>query len=102
MLPTVALPLLQYIQCCNIGRYGEWIEKGFQFTRLAVQEPNGVMILQASYGLKTRFGNYTDFNPYFGEPYVVDSSSTAGSGISAQRSPPSNILTSTLCLHCTM
>ena len=29
-----------------LDRYQEWIEKGFQFTRLAVQEPYGVMILQ--------------------------------------------------------
>ena len=29
-----------------LEKYEEWIEKGFQFTRLAVQEPYGVMILQ--------------------------------------------------------
>ena len=31
-----------------LEKYEEWIEKGFQFTRLAVQEPYGVMILQVS------------------------------------------------------
>ena len=29
-----------------LSRYEKYIEKGFQFTRLAVQEPNGVMILR--------------------------------------------------------
>ncbi|CAB4068103.1 ASICN [Lepeophtheirus salmonis] len=52
-------------------KYGEWIQKGFQFTRLAVQEPYGVMILRASYGTKKRYGNSTDFNPYFGTDYGI-------------------------------
>ncbi len=30
-----------------LERHQKWIERGFQFTRLAVQEPYGVMILQA-------------------------------------------------------
>ncbi len=29
-----------------LDQHGKWIEKGSQFTRLAVQEPYGVMILQ--------------------------------------------------------
>ena len=29
-----------------LKKYGEYIEKGFQFTRMAVQEPYGVMVLQ--------------------------------------------------------
>lgn len=54
-----------------LDKFQEWIEQGFQFTRLAVQEPYGVMILQASYGMRKRFGNYTDFNPYFGTDYGI-------------------------------
>ena len=29
-----------------LEKHQKWIERGFQFTRLAVQEPYGVMILQ--------------------------------------------------------
>ena len=32
----------------HLEKYGEYVEKGFQFTRMAVQEPDGVMILQES------------------------------------------------------
>ena len=32
-----------------LDQFREFIEKGFQFTRLAVQEPYGVMILQVRY-----------------------------------------------------
>lgn len=31
-----------------LDQFRTYIEKGFQFTRLAVQEPNGVMILQVN------------------------------------------------------
>ncbi len=34
-----------------LERHRKWIEKGFQFTRLAVQEPYGVMILQVAESL---------------------------------------------------
>ena len=32
-----------------LERFRKYIEKGFQFTRLAVQEPYGVMILKVPY-----------------------------------------------------
>ncbi len=31
-----------------LEKHQKWIERGFQFTRLAVQEPYGVMILQVT------------------------------------------------------
>ena len=40
-----------------LEQFREYIEKGFQFTRLAVQEPYGVMILKASYGMKHRLAS---------------------------------------------
>ncbi|XP_023324842.1 uncharacterized protein LOC111698676 [Eurytemora carolleeae] len=54
-----------------LERFREFIEKGAQFTRLAVQEPWGVMILQASYGGIKKAGSSTDFNPYFGTDYGI-------------------------------
>ena len=42
-----------------LNEFRQYIEKGYQFTRLAVQEPFGVMILKASYGMKHRFANVT-------------------------------------------
>ena len=47
------------------------IETGFQFPRLAVQEPQGIMILRASYGEDMLYGNYSDFNPLFGTDYGI-------------------------------
>jgi len=54
-----------------LERFREFIEKGAQFTRLAVQEPWGVMILQASFGNIKMDGASTDFNPYFGTDYGI-------------------------------
>ena len=42
-----------------LDKFRDYIEKGFQFSRLAVQEPYGVMILKASYDMKHRFDNVT-------------------------------------------
>jgi len=54
-----------------LNDHRQYIERGYQFTRLAVQEPYGVMILQASYGTHKRSGDFTDFNPYFGTDYGI-------------------------------
>ena len=39
---------------------------GTHFINFAVQEPAGVMVLEASYGRSSKSGAAADFNPYFG------------------------------------
>ena len=49
------------------SQFSKLIEKGAQFTRLAVQEPLGHMILRASFGNRTKPGTSKDFMPHFGK-----------------------------------
>ena len=49
-----------------LENYREYIVSGTHFTSFAVQEPMGTMILSARYGEKSKNGQSSDFNPYFG------------------------------------
>ncbi|CAB4060681.1 ASICN [Lepeophtheirus salmonis] len=49
-----------------LDNYREFIEGGNHFGSFAVQEPNGTMILKASYDGKSKDGTSSDFNVYFG------------------------------------
>ena len=53
------------------SKFSKLIEKGAQFTRLAVQEPLGHMILKASFGNRTKPGTSKDFMPHFGTDYGI-------------------------------
>ena len=49
-----------------LEKYRQYIVSGTHLTSFAVQEPAGTMILKARYGEKTKSGQSSDFNPYFG------------------------------------
>ncbi|TRY72690.1 hypothetical protein TCAL_05397 [Tigriopus californicus] len=50
-----------------LDKFQEWIEQGFQFTRLAVQEPYGVMILQPQIAFDPNLDGVPYWKKIFGE-----------------------------------
>lgn len=54
-----------------LEKYREYIVSGTHLTSFAVQEPAGTMILRARYGEKTKSGQSSDFNQYFGTGIII-------------------------------